>query len=151
MVEVEVEQNILDCMPYAEGFRFIDEITSISEEHIEGNYTFKKNEFFYHGHFPNNPVTPGVILTECMAQIGLVAMGIHLYQATPEIMKHLKVFFTSSDVSFYRIVLPNEKVIVKSKKCFFRLKSLKCEVVMETTSGELIAKGTLVGMFAKTE
>jgi len=148
MIATSIEQNILECMPYQAPFRFIDEIVDISDDHIVGTYTFKENEFFYRGHFPGNPVTPGVILTECMAQIGLVALGIHLYQANPEIMKHLKVFFTSNQVNFYRTVLPKEKVIVKSNKLYFRLKSLKCEVIMETESGELISKGTMAGMFA---
>jgi 3-hydroxyacyl-[acyl-carrier-protein] dehydratase len=150
MIATSIEQNILDCMPYQAPFRFIEEILEISDEHIIGSYTFKENEFFYRGHFPGNPVTPGVILTECMAQIGLVALGIHIYQATPELMKNLKVFFTNNQISYYRTVLPNEKVIVKSNKIYFRLKSLKCEVTMENESGELIAKGVMAGMFATT-
>lgn len=151
MIATDVELNILECMPYRAPFRFIDEIIEISDNHIVGSYYFRDTEFFYRGHFPGNPVTPGVILTECMAQIGLVALGIHLYRATPDIMKTLKVFFTSSDVHFYKMVPPNQKVIVKSSKVFFRLKSLKCEVIMETTEGDLICKGTMVGMFAKIE
>ncbi len=148
MIATSVEQNILDCMPYRAPFRFIDEILEIDDDHIEGCYTFKENEFFYRGHFPGNPVTPGVILTECMAQIGLVAFGIHLYRANPEIMKTLRVFFTTNQVHYYRTVLPKEKVIVKAHKLYFRLKSLKCEVTMETESGELISKGVMAGMFA---
>lgn len=147
MIDTSVEQNILDCIPQQSSFRFIDDILSIDEDHISGSYRFKHDEYFYEGHFPGNPITPGVILTECMAQIGLVAMGIYLYGATPEIMKHLKVFFTGSDVSFYRVVLPGERVIVHSTKLFFRLKRLKCEVKMETESGELICSGILSGMF----
>ncbi len=148
MIATSLEQNILDCMPYQAPFRFIDEILDLDEDHIVGCYTFKESEFFYRGHFPGNPVTPGVILTECMAQIGLVALGIHLYHATPELMKNLKVFFTNNQISYYRAVLPGEKVLVKSKKIYFRLKSLKCEVTMENESGELVAKGVMAGMFA---
>ncbi len=149
MIATSIEQNILECMPYRAPFRFIEEILDISEEHIVGTYTFKENEFFYRGHFPGNPVTPGVILTECMAQIGLVALGIHLTNATPDQMKDVKIFFSSSETHFYRVVLPNEKVIVKSTKVFFRLKSIKCSVTMETESGEVICKGIMAGMFAK--
>ncbi len=148
MIATSVEQNILECMPYEAPFRFIDEILDISDDHIIGTYTFKPDEFFYRGHFPGNPVTPGVILTECMAQIGLVALGIHLYQATPELMKSLKVFFTNNQINYYRAVLPNEKVTVRSTKIYFRLKSLKCEVMMENESGDMVAKGVMAGMFA---
>jgi len=151
MVETAIEHNILECLPHQAPFRFVDEITELDDEHIVGSYQYREDETFYKGHFPGNPVTPGVILTETMAQIGLVALGIHLYRATPETMKKLKVFFTSSDVNFYRMVLPGDKVIVTSRKIFFRLRKLKCEVRMETPSGELISSGILSGMFVKLD
>lgn len=149
MIATSIEQNILDCMPYRAPFRFIDEILEVSDDHIVGCYTFRENEFFYEGHFPGNPVTPGVILTECMAQIGLVALGIHLTNATPEQMKEVKTLFSSNESNYYRMVLPNEKVIVRSTKIFFRLKNIKCEVTMETESGELICRGVMAGIIAK--
>lgn len=151
MITEAIEQNILESLPYRAPFRFVDEITALDEEHICGTYRYKTDEFFYAGHFPGNPVTPGVVLTETMAQIGLVAFGIYLYGATPEIMKTLRVFFTGSEVNFYRMVRPGEKVVVTSRKVFFRLRKLKCEVTMETESGELICKGVLSGMFIKTD
>ena len=70
------EQEIIALLPYQEPFLFVDELTTISSEGVTGNYTFKKDAYFYKGHFKNNPITPGVILTECMAQIGLVCLGI---------------------------------------------------------------------------
>lgn len=151
MIDTSTEQNILDCIPHKSPFRFIDEILEVDEEHITGTYRYRTDESFYEGHFPGEPVTPGVILTETMAQIGLVAFGIYLYGANPETMKTLKVFFTSSDVNFYRMVFPGEKVIVKSTKDFFRLRKLKCQVRLETESGELISSGVLSGMFVKTD
>ena len=65
-------------MPYQAPFLFVDELISLSEHGVEGFYTFKKDEYFYQGHFKNNPITPGVILTEVMAQIGVVCLGIYL-------------------------------------------------------------------------
>lgn len=148
MIQAEIEQNILDCIPHRKPFRFIDEIHAVDDNHIVGSYRFRNDESFYEGHFPGDPITPGVILTECMAQIGLVGFGIHLYGANPETMKSLKVFFTHSDVTFSRIVRPGERVIVKATKDFFRFRRLKCTVEMTTESGELISKGNMSGMFA---
>ena len=71
-------QKITLFLPYTKPFLFVDEITQISETGVTGNYTFKENEYFYEGHFINNPITPGVILTETMAQIGVVCLGIYL-------------------------------------------------------------------------
>ena len=58
----------------------MEELTSITERGVEGFYTFKEEEFFYIGHFKDNPITPGVILTEVMAQIGVVCLGIYLFK-----------------------------------------------------------------------
>ena len=70
--------EIIKLLPYTKPFLFVDELTEISENGISGNYTFQENEFFYKGHFKENPITPGVILTETMAQIGVVCLGIFL-------------------------------------------------------------------------
>ena len=61
--DLEEAKKILDLMPYAEPFRFIDEISSVNEEGITGFYTFQSHSDFYKGHFPGFPLTPGVILT----------------------------------------------------------------------------------------
>ncbi|HAD95804.1 MAG TPA: hydroxymyristoyl-ACP dehydratase, partial [Cryomorphaceae bacterium] len=64
--------HILDQLPYDQPFLFVDKLHTLTEEGAEGAYTFTQNADFYRGHFKDNPITPGVILTECMAQIGLV-------------------------------------------------------------------------------
>ena len=65
----EIIDAILAKIPHQSPFRFIDEISYLDDTRIEGNYFLKKNADFYKGHFPGFPVTPGVILTEIMAQI----------------------------------------------------------------------------------
>ena len=72
------QQDILDKLPYTEPFLFVDELLRINADGIEGRYCFDSNSHFYQGHFKGNPVTPGVILTECCAQIGLVCLGVYL-------------------------------------------------------------------------
>src|ERR1700735_3358309 len=71
-------QHILDLLPYKSSFRFVDEISLLNEDGVVGHYTLKEDAFFYEDHFPGNPITPGAILTEIMAQIGLVVLGIYL-------------------------------------------------------------------------
>ncbi len=138
------QEEILELLPYQSPFLFVDGITSLREDGVEGHYTFPKNSYFYQGHFPENPITPGVLLIECMAQIGLVVYGIYLMQ--DKVKEIPQIAFTSSNVTFYKMVLPDEKVWVCSKKKFFRLGKLKCKVEMHNVDGDLVAKGELSGM-----
>src|ERR1700749_3407052 len=73
-----MNNHILNHLPYKSSFRFVDNISLLSENEVRGEYTLKQDSFFYEDHFAGNPVTPGVIITEIMAQIGLVVLGIHL-------------------------------------------------------------------------
>lgn len=122
----------------------------ISTEMVEGYYTFKKDEYFYQSHFKENPVTPGVILIECMAQIGLVCLGIYLLNSEESSVK-TSVAFSSSQVDFLIPVFPGEKVNVVSEKVYFRFNKLKCKVKMFNEKGELVANGELSGMVKKYE
>ncbi|MFL1895298.1 3-hydroxyacyl-ACP dehydratase FabZ family protein [Aquimarina sp. 2-A2] len=137
---------LLQHLPYSKPFLFVDEITALTDTMIEGTYTFRKDEYFYKGHFKNHPVTPGVILTECMAQIGLVAYGITLLPEGTDVAS-LKIAFTSSQMNFYHPVYPGETVKVKATKQYFRFGKLQCDVAMYTEDDTLVAKGVLSGMF----
>ena len=140
------QTEIIKNTPYQKPFLFIDELTEISEQGITGNYTFKKNEFFYKGHFKNNPITPGVILTEVMAQIGVVCLGIYLLKNEFRLEKKIQIALTSSQVDFFISVFPNEKVTVISEKKYFRFNKLKCSVQMINEKNELVCRGTISGM-----
>ncbi len=137
--------EIIALLPYQKPFLFVDGIDEISGESVTGYYTFKKEEFFYEGHFKNNPITPGVILTECMAQIGLVCLGIYLLKEELE-SDNPKIVLTSNQIDFYLPVLPEEKVTVLSEKEVFRFNKLKCKVKLLNEKGELVARGIISGM-----
>ena len=138
--------EILALLPYQSPFLFVDGITAISEHHITGHYTFKKDEFFYKGHFKDNPITPGVILTECMAQIGLVCLGVYLVKDELGNEQKPQIALTSHQMDFYLPVLPGEKVVVHSEKEVFRFNKLKCKVKMLNEKEELVARGIISGM-----
>ncbi|MGS0747134.1 3-hydroxyacyl-ACP dehydratase FabZ family protein [Halpernia sp. GG3] len=135
-------EEILKKLPYSQPFLFVDEIISINENGVEGNFTFNENLDFYKGHFKNNPITPGVILTECMAQIGLVCLGIYLIENVTE--KSL-VALTSTQIEFLKPVYPNEKVTVRSEKIYFRFNKLKCKVLMKNQEDEIVCQGVISG------
>jgi len=136
--------DIIAQLPYSKPFLFVDELLHVDENGISGTYTFKEDLDFYKGHFKDNHVTPGVILTETMAQIGMVCLGIYLLGN--DLKKNTVVAFTSADMQFLKPVYPNEKVTVTSQKLFFRFGKLKCEVVMKNEAGQEVCKGILAGM-----
>jgi len=139
--------DIIKQLPYSEPFLFVDELLSADENGVTGTYTFKENLDFYKGHFKNNPVTPGVILTETMAQIGMVCLGIFLLNN--DLQSDTVIAFTSADMEFLKPVYPNEKVTVTSEKMFFRFGKLKCSAVMKNEAGQEVCRGTLAGMITK--
>ncbi|HEU0126736.1 3-hydroxyacyl-ACP dehydratase FabZ family protein [Flavobacterium sp.] len=139
--------DILKPLPYSEPFLFVDELLHADENGVTGTYTFKENLDFYKGHFKGNPVTPGVILTETMAQIGMVCLGIFLLGN--ELGENTVIAFTSADMEFLKPVYPNEKVTVTSEKLFFRFGKLKCNAVMKNEAGQEVCRGVLAGMITK--
>lgn len=137
-------QEIIAKLPYSEPFLFVDEITSINENGVEGTFTFDENLEFYKGHFKEKPVTPGVILTEVMAQIGLVCLGIYLLDN--EFNKKNSIALTSTTIDFLKPVFPSEKVIVISEKMYFRFGKLKCKVIMKNENQEIVCRGEIAGI-----
>ena len=142
----ETFQHILTQLPYSEPFLFVDTLEKVTDEGVTGSYTFATNADFYKGHFKDHPVTPGVILTECMAQIGVVCLGIHLFRDQP---KPPQIALTHHEVDFFLPVYPGERVTVLSEKEYFRFQKLKCNVQMRNGQGQLVCKGSISGMIPK--
>lgn len=139
-------EEIIAQLPYQHPFLFVDDILEVDENGISGSYTYDAAHDFYKGHFKDSPVTPGVILTETMAQIGLVSFGIYLLRKSGNPLTELKIALTSSEMDFFKPVFPGEKVLVKSVKEYFRFNKLKCKVEMFNTNGELVCRGKIAGM-----
>ncbi|AOW10108.1 3-hydroxyacyl-ACP dehydratase FabZ family protein [Flavobacterium gilvum] len=140
------KKEIISKLPYCKPFLFVDEIIKIDEDGVEGEYTFDENLDFYKGHFKEKPITPGVILTEVMAQIGVVCLGIFLLNEN--FNSNISIALTSTNIEFLKPVFPNEKVVVVSKKIYFRFGKLKCEVSMKNQKNEIVCSGTISGMIA---
>lgn len=136
--------DIISQLPYSKPFLFVDKILEINENGVIGEFTFDENLEFFKGHFKENPVTPGVILTEVMAQIGLVCLGIFILNK--EIISKSAICLTSTNIEFLKAVYPNEKVTVISKKIYFRFGKLKCNVSMKNEKNEIVCSGEIAGM-----
>ena len=140
--------EILTYIPQQKPFRFIDQIIYINEQEICGSYTFKKDEFFYTGHFPNKAITPGVILLECMSQIGVVAFGIYLLSISLPVdeIKNWLTMFTDAQVEFFRSVYPGDSVTVTAKKIFWRKMKLRTQIEMYDQHQNVLATAIASGI-----
>jgi 3-hydroxyacyl-[acyl-carrier-protein] dehydratase len=140
------KKTVIKYLPYQSPFLFVDELTYISENRVTGNYTFKQSDYFYRGHFKDNPITPGVILTEVMAQIGVVCLGIYLLREKFSDLKKPQLFLTSNNIDFFLPVIPEQRVNVVSEKIYFRFNKLKCLVQLFNEKNQLVCKGVISGM-----
>ncbi len=139
--------EIMKLLPFAPPFLFVEELQEVNDNAARGSYTFPVNSFFYEGHFKDYPVTPGVILTECMGQIGVVALGIFLLRN--ENIQDCAVSLSSTQIDFFLAVHPGERVQVISEKIYFRFNKLKCRVKMLNREGKLVCRGEISGMIGK--
>lgn len=147
---LSIKADLLSKVPQQEPFRFVDEIIEVDDERIVGCYTFRADSDFYRGHFPGNPVTPGVILIEMMAQISVVAFGIYLgsrdLQFDRDDLLTFNFLFTDCQAEFMRPVLPGERLVCKAERVFWRRMKLRSKAVLYNGNGQMVAEATLSGM-----
>jgi 3-hydroxyacyl-[acyl-carrier-protein] dehydratase len=96
-------------IPQSPPFLFVDQILSYSENELLAEYTFQEHEPFFQGHFPGDPIVPGVLLCECALQAGALLMAL---QKGDQIQG--KAVVTRMDkVKFKNFARPSEKLSLK--------------------------------------
>jgi UDP-3-O-[3-hydroxymyristoyl] N-acetylglucosamine deacetylase/3-hydroxyacyl-[acyl-carrier-protein] dehydratase len=99
--------QIQKVIPHRPPFLLIDRILEISENHVVGMKNVTMNEPFFVGHFPIEPIMPGVLLIEAMAQVG----GIFVLSFVPDPENYITYFLKIDKVKFRQKVVPGDTVI----------------------------------------
>lgn len=101
--------EIQAAIPHRDPFLLIDEVVSQDEKHIHCRKTFTGEEYFYRGHYPDFPLTPGVLLCEAGMQAGAVLLS----KFAKETPGKVPVATRIDSVRFKRMVRPGETIDIE--------------------------------------
>jgi 3-hydroxyacyl-[acyl-carrier-protein] dehydratase len=103
------QDQIKAAIPHREPFLLLDEIVEQSESRIVCRKTFTGDEFWFHGHYPDYPITPGVILCEAAMQAGAVLLS-SLVTDSPDAVP---VATRANNVQFKKMVRPGDTIDIE--------------------------------------
>jgi 3-hydroxyacyl-[acyl-carrier-protein] dehydratase len=128
-------REIMKIIPHRYPFLLVDRIESLKEgEEIVGIKNVTINEPFFTGHFPGNPIMPGVLIIEAMAQVG----GVLAFHSSPKEWAGSLVYFMGIDkVRFRKPVVPGDQLRLK-------LTTIRQKQKVFKMRGEAYVGGTLV-------
>ena len=131
-------QDIIRILPHRYPFLFVDRIIELElNKRVVGIKNVTINEPFFQGHFPGNPIMPGVIIIEAMAQVGGVLARLSI-PGVLEDQNRQSIFFMSMDkVKFRKPVLPGDQIV-------FELEALRTGSRIWKVGGKALVKHSLV-------
>jgi UDP-3-O-[3-hydroxymyristoyl] N-acetylglucosamine deacetylase/3-hydroxyacyl-[acyl-carrier-protein] dehydratase len=139
--------RIKKTLPHRQPFLLVDKILEISKDHIVGLKNVTMNEPFFMGHFPDEPIMPGVLQIEAMAQVG----GIFVLQDIPDPEKYSTYFLKVNNVRFRAKVVPGDTLIF-SLELIAPIKRGICDMRGKVFVGnKVVMQGDLMAQIVKNK
>ena len=141
-------KDIMKHLPHRYPFVMVDRVVELEPGHrIVTLKNVTINEPFFQGHFPGNPIMPGVLILEAMAQ----SAGVLTFESLPPDKRNILVYFMGIDrARFRRMVLPGDQLVIE-----IILKRLKTRAVKATgqarVDGELAVEAELMASIGEKE
>ncbi|OAQ20238.1 (3R)-hydroxymyristoyl-[acyl carrier protein] dehydratase [Thermosulfurimonas dismutans] len=134
-------KEIMELLPHRYPFLMVDKVLEVDceKQYIKALKNVTHNEPFFQGHFPEDPLMPGVMMVEAMAQVG----GLFVKVCFPEAREKPFVLAGLDKVRFRRPVLPGDTII-------FEAQGFKCKgpvvktLVRATVDGKVVAEAEIM-------
>lgn len=139
--EVITAKEILELLPHRYPFLMVDRVIELDpeREYIKAIKNVSHNEPFFQGHFPGNPIMPGVLILEAMAQTG----AIYLKRVFPDCRDKLFVLAGMENVRFKTPVLPGDTLVIEAEK-FKRKGHIIRTTVVASVEERIVAQAEII-------
>ena len=134
-------------LPHRYPFLLVDKVISLDDTSVVGvkNVTF--NEAFFQGHFPDEPVMPGVLLVEAMAQVG----GMLVLSTVDEPERYSTYFLKIDKVKFKAKVVPGDTLVIKLEMTDVVRRGIVSMYGRTYVGNRLVVEGELVAQVVKNK
>ena len=145
--ELDIKGKILDInviqkiLPHRYPFLLVDRIIDSSDKRIVGIKNVTINEPFFQGHFPGQPIMPGVLIIEAMAQVG----GVGALNMRDNLGK-LAYFMSIKDARFRKPVVPGDQLVIEVEIIKTKLSVMQVHATAKV-AGELVTEADLMFAF----
>jgi UDP-3-O-[3-hydroxymyristoyl] N-acetylglucosamine deacetylase/3-hydroxyacyl-[acyl-carrier-protein] dehydratase len=139
--------QIKEILPHREPFLFIDEIRELGDDYIIGIKYVNKEEDYFKGHFPNEPIMPGVLQLETMAQAG----GVLILSTVENPKDYLTFFMKIDNAKFKKKVVPGDTIIFRLNLISPIRRGLCHMHGKGFVNGEIVVEGDLLAQIAKKQ
>jgi 3-hydroxyacyl-[acyl-carrier-protein] dehydratase len=111
-----MSQAVTDLIPHRPPFLFVDEVVAETADSLTAKRTWRAEEDFYKGHYPNAPITPGVLLCEAVFQTGALYMAKQALAAGAKPGEGVPLLAKIADVRFRNPIYPGDTILIEVKK-----------------------------------